>query len=70
MGIDAKHRYRFEYLKSEHWSNLRLAKLASVDACCEYCKHRDLSNDVQYCPRSRKKVKEIKCIDERLRFMQ
>lgn len=48
MGADAKHFYRFTYLKSEHWQNLRLEKLASVDACCQRCGHRDLSNDVHH----------------------
>lgn len=46
--IAAKHHYRFKYLKSEHWSNLRIAKLASVDACCKNCGRRDLSNDVHH----------------------
>lgn len=46
--INAKHHYRFSYLKSEHWSNLRLAKLASVDAKCKRCRFRDLSNDVHH----------------------
>lgn len=48
MSIAAKHAYRFGYLKSEHWSNLRLEKMASVDAYCERCGHRDLSNDVHH----------------------
>lgn len=46
--IAAKHHYRFKYLKSEHWSNLRIEKLASVDACCKNCGRRDLSNDVHH----------------------
>ncbi len=48
MGIEAKAYYRFHYLKSEHWQNLRIAKLASVNAKCFYCWKRDLSNDVHH----------------------
>jgi len=47
-NVDRKHFYRFEYLKSEHWKDLRIAKLASVDAVCARCKTRDLSNDVHH----------------------
>lgn len=47
-SIEAKHAYRFGYLKSEHWANLRLSKLASVDARCQRCPTRDLSNDVHH----------------------
>ena len=46
--VAAKHHYRFKYLKSEHWGNLRIAKLASVDAKCKHCGARDLSNDVHH----------------------
>jgi len=48
MGIEARHAYRFGYLQSEHWKNLRVKKLASEDAKCIYCGHRDLSNDVHH----------------------
>lgn len=44
----AQHYYRFTYLKSEHWQNLRIAKLASVDARCAICALRELSNDVHH----------------------
>lgn len=47
-SIERKHFYRFEYLKSEHWKDLRIAKLASVDAACARCGERDLSNDVHH----------------------
>lgn len=47
-GVERKHFYRFEYLKSEHWKDLRISKLASVDATCARCKTRDLSNDVHH----------------------
>lgn len=47
-NVNARWYYRNVYLKSEHWSNLRLAKLAQVDAVCKICKHRDLGNDVHH----------------------
>lgn len=47
-GRDGKLYYRTVYLKSPHWSNLRLEKLTDVDACCERCGKRDLSNDVHH----------------------
>lgn len=46
--VSAKHHYRFRYLKSEHWSNLRIAKLAAEDAKCRKCGYRDLSNDIHH----------------------
>lgn len=48
MSVSAKHSYRFGYLKSDHWRNLRLQKLASVDAVCARCLLRDTSNDVHH----------------------
>lgn len=48
MGIDAKHSYRFQYLQSDHWKNLRLEKLSREDACCEICGFRSVSNDVHH----------------------
>lgn len=48
MGIAAKHAYRFKFLKSEKWSNIRLEVLAKKDARCDICDHRDLSNDVHH----------------------
>ncbi len=48
VGIAAKAYYRFHYLRSDHWQNLRIAKLASVNAKCFYCWKRDLSNDVHH----------------------
>lgn len=47
-AIAGKHFYRFKYLRSEHWQNLRLEKLVSVDARCKNCGLRDLSNDVHH----------------------
>lgn len=48
MGIAAKHAYRFGFLKSEKWSNIRLEVLARKDAVCDICDVRDLSNDVHH----------------------
>lgn len=48
MSVAGKHFYRFEYLKSDHWRNLRLEKLAKSYARCFYCLRRDLSNDVHH----------------------
>jgi hypothetical protein len=48
MGIEARHSYRFGYLKSEHWQNLRIRKLAECDAKCFFCNYRDISNDVHH----------------------
>lgn len=50
MSTNAERRtfYRSIYLKSDHWSNLRLQKLADCDAKCERCGKRDLSNDVHH----------------------
>lgn len=47
-SVESRHYYRFQYLRSEHWSNLRLEKMASVDAVCDICGLRDLSNDVHH----------------------
>lgn len=46
--VEAKHHYRFKYLKSDHWQNLRLEKMVSVDAKCKKCGVRNLSNDVHH----------------------
>lgn len=48
MGIEARHAYRFGYLQSEHWQNLRLEKLTAEDAKCFVCGCRDISNDVHH----------------------
>lgn len=40
--------YRDTYLKSDHWQNLRLKKLAIEDACCNLCHTRNLSNDLHH----------------------
>ncbi len=47
-NIAARHWYRFGYLKSEHWQNMRLTKLASARARCYRCLKVDDSNDVHH----------------------
>ena len=48
MSIEAKHAYRFGYLKSEKWKALRLSCLSRDDAKCRACGKRDLSNDAHH----------------------
>lgn len=48
MGLAERHAYRFGYLQSEHWRNLRVKALAECDARCFFCNERDLSNDVHH----------------------
>jgi len=48
MSIAAKHAYRFGFLKSEKWSNVRLACLARDKGCCMGCGKFDLSNDAHH----------------------
>lgn len=48
MSVASKHNYRFNYLKSDHWKDLRLRKLVSTDAKCEICAFRCLQNDVHH----------------------
>lgn len=48
MSIEGKHSYRFGYLKSEQWSNVRLAALAREKARCQICGEESLSNDAHH----------------------
>lgn len=49
MGLERKHFYRFTYLKSEHWQNLRIARIAKAKGKCEFCQVEDgLSLDVHH----------------------
>lgn len=48
MSTSGNHYYRFTYLKSEHWQNLRIEKLTQVDAHCVFCWNRDLRHDVHH----------------------
>lgn len=53
-SIATKHSYRFGYLKSEHWQNLRLQKLARSKGTCAVCSVNKWGNDVHhiYYPKS------------------
>lgn len=48
MGIAAKHAYRFGYLKSEHWSNVRIEALAREKGKCQICSEESISNDAHH----------------------
>lgn len=48
MSIEAKHAYRFGYLKSEQWANVRLEALAREKAKCQICGEESLSNDAHH----------------------
>ena len=48
MGIEAKHSYRFGYLKSEQWQNVRLEALAREKALCQICGEESISNDAHH----------------------
>lgn len=64
MGIESKHAYRFGFLKSDWWKNLRLACLARDDAKCRVCGKRDMSNDAHHV-RYRETWRETKLCDLR-----
>lgn len=48
MGIEGRHAYRFRYLKSEAWQNVRAAALARDDAVCRICGWRSVGNDAHH----------------------
>lgn len=48
MGVEAKHRYRFGYLKSEHWHDLRTLKLIKSAARCAGCGRKNWGHDVHH----------------------
>lgn len=48
MSFLGKHHYRCEYLKSEHWKQLRLEKLNSRNCECAKCGFKSASNDVHH----------------------
>jgi len=52
--VIGKHAYRFVYLKSEEWKNVRVEALAREHAKCEICGVEDISNDAHhvYYPKS------------------
>lgn len=48
MGIEAKHAYRFGYLKSEEWQSVRIEALLRESAVCQICGHEEFSNDAHH----------------------
>jgi len=48
MGIEGKHAYRFVYLKSEKWQNVRIEALAREGGKCQICGEESISNDAHH----------------------
>lgn len=48
MSIEAKHAYRFIYLKSEQWEAVRLEALAFFGGKCQICGEESISNDAHH----------------------
>lgn len=48
MSIAQQHAYRFTYLNSEQWSNVRLETLASRGCQCEICGIESTANDAHH----------------------
>lgn len=48
MSIEAKHAYRFGYLKSEQWKNVRLEALVREKGMCEICGEQSVLNDAHH----------------------
>ena len=48
MSVEAKHAYRFGYLKSERWKNVRLEALVREKAMCQICGNESIANDAHH----------------------
>lgn len=48
MSIESKHAYRFVYIKSDKWKNVRLEALARCGAKCQICQEESISNDAHH----------------------
>lgn len=48
MSIDSKHAYRFGYLKSDKWKNVRLETLVRESGKCQICSQESISNDAHH----------------------
>lgn len=48
MSIEGKHAYRFGYLKSEQWQNVRIEALAREKGKCQICAEESISNDAHH----------------------
>lgn len=48
MSVEGKHHYRFTYLKSEQWQNVRIEALAREKGKCQICGEESISNDAHH----------------------
>jgi ribosomal protein L37AE/L43A len=48
VSIEGKHSYRFGYLKSEQWKNVRIEALAREKGLCQICGEESISNDAHH----------------------
>lgn len=48
MGIEARHAYRFGYLRSEDWQTVRISALARENGKCQICREFSTSNDAHH----------------------
>lgn len=48
MSIEGKHSYRFVYLKSDQWQNVRVEALARASGKCQICQEESISNDAHH----------------------
>lgn len=48
MNVNRKHDYRFVYLHSEEWKNVRTEALARENAKCQLCGFKSTSNDAHH----------------------
>ncbi len=48
MGVEAKHAYRFGYLKSEQWQTVRIEALVREKGKCQICHEFSRSNDAHH----------------------
>lgn len=48
MSIDAKHAYRFEYLKSDKWKAVRLEALVRERGKCQLCLDESIHHDAHH----------------------
>ena len=48
MSAGSKHRYRFVFLRSEKWKNVRIEALANQKAKCKICGFESISNDAHH----------------------
>lgn len=48
MSIESKHAYRFEYLKSEQWKNVRIEAIAREGGKCQICFTESIHHDAHH----------------------